>query len=75
MNKIGCNLDAFEILACTWMVLVLVVIALVVAVSVMVTLSLVLRYQWLAGLVNELDLGAIILFPIPDVVFFILSLM
>ena len=56
------------------MILVLVmVIALVVAVSVMVTLSLVLRYQWLAGLVNELDLGAIILFPIP--VLFILCLM
>ena len=62
--------DAFDILACTWMILVLVVIALVVAVSVMVTLSLVLRYQGLAGLVNELDLGAIILFPI-----FVLSLM
>ena len=53
------------------MILVLVmVIAWVVAVSVMVTLSLVLRYQWLPGLVNELDLGAIILFPI-----FVLSLM
>ena len=63
--------DAFDILACTWMILVLVmVIAWVVAVSVMVTLSLVLRYQWLPGLVNELDLGAIILFPI-----FVLSLM
>ena len=58
------------------MILVLMVIALVVAVSVMVTLSLVLRYQWLAGLVNELDLGAIILFPIPAAaVFFVLSLM